>query len=565
MKRKTTHEPGPAGQAESWEHHREGVLGDRRNTGIFRVARGACTDSSGTKRSGVLFGINWIVMDDVHSCVLLKCDDGRSTFIRASNDIVAVATQKGAFDRLDGPPYSSCDPILDAHSITAGFVRNCAGDLPALAEQVRPHVEKFLAEHYDQDVLKTKIGRPVTAREYAFLAQNERRRQAIEAMPWLLTLIVSEYGTPFITELMRVIDGAEELIPALCARFGVGPSVIRSMAEFPAPAPNAFRLGERKAADAHSIILALDQIPPEQRPGKDRVRRFTEVMAWTETIIREAGDQASRSVVAAATAEIWKRLLRRPYSLPSYADVSWLGEMAEIVKEHPGVENRTTEGILCGKKKSFHPHLWAVLYCVSRWHPTDLAAMGREWTRRETAYVRHHVREAFPPNFPITSEFPDRFAAKNGWECQRISTVGKLVDEAAAATNCLAGYVPQMLRHDVAVYSMANPEGETEGHMSFEPDEDGNVCVGQVKRYRNRKALPAMSAAAKEFLESVRAVRGQEFPQPLSVRASFRDGMRTAVAAVDLAKTVAHDKAVKEILSKAAEKYSINQDQENSR
>lgn len=565
MKKKPTHEPECDVLGENWTHHREGVFGDERNTGIYRVAEGECFDPSGTKRSGVLFGINWIVKDDVFSCVLLKCEDGRSTFLRAVNDVMVVATAKAAFDRLDSPAYSSCDPILDAHLLTAGFIRNCAGDLVEMADQVRPHVESFLAENYNQDVLNTKIGRSVTAKEYVFLAQNERRRQAIEAMPWLLTLIISEYGTPFVTELMRVIDGGEELIPALCARFGVGPSVIRSMAEFPAPAPNAFRLGERKAADAHTIILALAQIVPEQRPDKGRVRRFVEVMAWAETVIREAGDQASRSAVATATAEIWKRLLRRPYSLPSYADVAWLEEMAQIVKELPNVENRVTEGVLCGVKKSFHPHLWAVLYCVCRWHPTDLAMMGREWNRREMAYVRHHVREAFPSNFPITSEFPESFVAKNGWECRRISTVGKLVDEAAAAMNCLAGYVPQMLRHDVAVYSMANPDGETEGHMSFEPDENGQISVGQVKRYRNRKALPAMKAAAAEFIESVSAAKGNDFPPPLSNKAAFRDGMRMAVSAVDSAKAIAHNKTVEEILTKAAERYSINQRQEQSR
>lgn len=558
MKREDSRTANGKSRLEPWSSRYDGVVGDEKNIGFIRISEGSGFSQAGTVIKGAVLAIDWLVRDDLNSSVLLKTEDGRSTFVRTTGWDGAKSLASASFGFLDGPTYSSRDPILDAHSLAASFAWHCAGDPNEALAQILPIAKSFLAENYDQAVLGIEIGRPITGKEYHFLLQNPARRQAVLAMPWLLPDIVMNYGTQQVTEIMRIIDGQEELIPALCKRFGVEPNVIRSMSVFPAWSPKAFRLGELKAVDAATIALALSQMPPEQRPDKDRVFRFMEVIAWVETVLREAGDQASRTLVALATAEVWKRLRRRPYSLPSYHEVSWLFEMATAVKDFPSIDPKPAEGEACGTKKSYMPHVWAVAYCLCRYHPTDLAAIGREWNRREMAYVRHHVRESFPATFPIDSCFPDAFDATNGWKVRRIATVGQLCDESAAASNCLAGYLASLIRRDAAIYCLLDQNGNAEGHFSLEPGESDELAIGQVKRYRNRKATPQMKAAANEFLELMRKEKGRDYPPPLNMRAAAKAGMRLAVTAVDGAKTIAHKKFVEEILIKTAERFSIN-------
>lgn len=551
-----------AADTKSWKPVDAGVIGDEKCLGMWTLSEGWRIAPGGAKQYGAMLTFDWLVRDEFHTATLFKCGDGRSAFIRNSTSHVVAVNPNTFFEYLDGPSYSSRDPILDAHALAAGFARGAHGRLQEAAEEIHPVAERFLADYYDPEVLKTKVGRPLTGRDYEFLQVNTARRQAVEAMPWLLPYIALNSGTGNVTEIMRTIDGNEELVPALCKRFGVEPNVVRSMAVFPAWSPKAFRLGELMSVDAPTIATALSQIAPEHRPEKDRVPRFMEVLGWVETILREAGDQASKSLVAAASAEVWKRLRRRPYALPFYAEVSWLFEMAQAVRDFPKVPAKPAEGTVCGKTKSFMPHVWAVAHCLCRYHPIDLAAMGREWNRREMAYVRHHVRESFPESFPIESYFPDGHLAANGWSFRRISTVGELCEESAAASNCLAGYLPGLIRRDYAVFCLVDPDGNTEGHVSLEPGEDDEMTIGQVKRYRNRKATPQMNAAAKEFLERTKKEKGENYPPPLHSREAMKRGMDLAVSAVDGAKAIAHRKTVADILTKAAERFSVNRCQE---
>lgn len=548
-----------------WKAVDAGIVGDEGHIGMWQISEGWRTMPGGAKQSGAMLSFDWIVRDEFFTAALLKCDDGRSAFIRNSTGHAMGRTAKTVFEFLDGPAYTSRDPILDAHSLAAGFAAGAVGRLQESAEEILPIAARFLADYYDPEVLATKVGRPITGRDYEFLMVNRSRRQVVEAMPWLLPYVSLNYGMGNVTDVLRAIDGNEEIIPVLCRRFGVVPNVVRSMGVFPAWSPKAYRSGEALIIDAPTIALTLSRIAPEHRPDTDRARRFMEVILWTETTLREAADQASRTLVAAAAAEIWKRLRRRPYSLPSYHEVSWLSDMADAVKLFPSVPAEAAEGTACGKTKSFHPHAWAVAYCLCRYHPTDLAAKGREWMRRETSYVRYHVRESFPHAFPIGSYFPDSFLASNGWTIRRISTVGELCDESAAASNCLAGYLPSLIRRDYVVFSLVAPDGETEGHLSLEPGEDDRMAIGQVKRYRNRKATAQMVAAAEEFLELMQEEKGRHYPAPLPTRAAMKAGMGLAVTAVDGAKAIAHKKAVEEILTKAAEYFSINQTREKSR
>lgn len=541
-----------------WETLRSGAIGDERHLGLWQISLGWRVAPGGAKQSGALLAVDWLVRDEFFSAVLLKCDDGRSAFIRNATGHVLGKPEKNVFEFLDAPAYSSRDPVLDAHSLAVGFAAGAVGRLDESAEDILPIAESFLAEHYDQEVLGTKVGRPMTGRDYEFLMVNRSRRQAVETMPWLLPYVSLNYGMGNVTDVLRAIDGNEEIIPVLCRRFGVVPNVVRSMSVFPAWSPRAYRLGEVLAVDAATIALALSRIAPEQRPEKDRTSRFMEVIAWTETALREAADQASRLLVAAAAAEIWKRLRRRPYSLPEFHEVAWLSDMAEAVKSFPSVPAEAAEGTVCGKTKSFRPHAWAVAYCLCRYHPTDLATKGREWMRRETSYVRYHVRESFPHAFPIGSHFPDAFVAGNGWSVRRIGTVGDLCDEAAAASNCLAGFLPSLIRRDCAVFCLVAPDGETEGHFSLEPGENDLMSIGQVKRYRNRKASAQMRSAAEEFLELMKREKGKYHPPPLSGCAARKAGIGLAVTAVGGAKAIAHRKTVEEILGKAAAYFSIN-------
>lgn len=551
----TGYQKPPPGE---WFTQCEGVLGDERHIGLYFIAEGFRYGANGSKEKGAILAVDWIIGDDFYTATLFKTEDGRSVFLRNSVSHMLGKEPKSVFEHLGAPAYSSRDPILNAHSLAAGIAWSCAGRMQEASEEIFPLVERFLADYYDSEILRTKVGRPITGREYEFLQANPARRQAAEAMPWILPYVALNFGTEGVTEIMRTIDGCEELVPALGRRFGVVPNVIRSMSVFPAWSPNAFRLGELLSVDAPTIALVLSQIPPEQRPDKDRVKKFMEVIAWVETVLREAGDQASRTLVAAASAEVWKRLHRRPYSLPTYAEVSWLFDLATAVSEFPNVEPKPAEGEILGKKKSFMPQVWAVAYMLCRYHPTDLAALGRDWNRREMAYVRHHVRESFPETFPIESYFPDSFVASNGWKIRRITTVGELCDESAAASNCLAGYLAALIRRDSAIFCLVDPLANTEGHFSLEPGEEDQLSIGQVRRYRNRKALPQMNEAAKEFLELTRKEFGSDYPPPLKNRAAKKAGMMLAVTAVDGAKAIAHMKTVEEILKKTAERFSIN-------
>lgn len=548
-----------------WKPVDAGVIGDERHIGLWQISEGWRIAPGGAKQSGAMLSFDWIVGDEFFTAALLKCDDGRSAFIRNSTAHAMGRTAKTVFEFLDGPAYTSRDPILDAHSLAAGFAAGAIGRLQESAEEIVPLAQRFLADYYDPGVLATKVGRPITGRDYEFLMVNRSRRQLVEAMPWLLPYVSLNYGLGNVTDILRAVDGNEEIIPVLCKRFGVEPNVVRSMGIFPAWSPKDYRSGEALIIDAPTIALALSRIAPEHRPDKDRARRFMEVILWTETTLREAADQASRTLVAAASAEIWKRLRRRPYSLPAYHEVSWLSDMAEAVKQFPSVPAEAAEGTACGKTKSFYPHAWAVAYCLCRYHPTDLAAKGREWMRRETSYVRYHVRESFPSAFPITSYFPDSYQASNGWGVRRIDTVGELCDESAAASNCLAGYLASLIRRDYAVFRLVSPEGETEGHFSLESGEEGEMTVGQVKKYRNRKASAQMATAAQEFLALMKKEKGDFYPPPLHSKTAMKAGMRLAVTAVDGAKAIAHKKTVEEILTKAAEYFSINRTRENSR
>lgn len=558
MKSDKTNGAAEAALTGEWETYRSGVIGDERHLGLWQVARGWRVTPGGAKQSGALLAVDWLVRDEFFSAVLLKCDDGRSVFVRNSTAHVLGNPEKTVFEFLDAPAYSSRDPILDPRALAVSFAAGAVGRLDESVEDILPIVQSFLNEHYDPEVLDAKIGRPVSGREYEFLMVNRARRQAVASMPWILPYVALNYGLGNITDLLRAIDGEEELIPVLCKRFGVEPNVVRSMAVFPAWSPRQFRLGEVLAVDAATIALVLSRMAPEHRPEKDRVARFMEVIAWTETALREAADQASRTLVAAAAAEIWKRLRRRPYSLPEFHEVAWLSDMADAVKAFPSVPADAAEGTVCGKTKSFYPHAWAVAYCLCRYHPTDLAAKGREWTRRETSFVRYHVRESFPHSFPIGSHFPDSYRAGNGWGVRRIGTVGELCDESAAASNCLAGYAPSLIKRDTAVFCLVAPDGETEGHFSLEANEDGGLAVGQVKRYRNRKASTQMTEAAEEFLSLMKKEKGEFYPPPLHSRAAAKEGYGLAATAVEGARAIAHTKAVEEILTKAAEYFSIN-------
>ena len=559
MEKETEKLPGQTGvRSDYWSLVRDTVVGEEHCIGMVKVAEGHRIDSTGRKQSGAFLAVDWIVRDEFHSATLFKCDDGRSVFLRDSMDHVFGRKPKNVFEYLDAPPYSSRDPILDVESLTAGFVQKCGGRFVEIADQIRPIIAQFLKDYYDPEILNPGIGRSVTGTEYAYLSVSPTRRQAAVAMPWLLPYISMHIGSGSVIEVMRTIDEQAELIPSLASRFGVPPNVIRSMSVFPAWHPRVFKLGELMSVDAPCIALALSKMPPEQRPEKDSVSRFMKVLSWVEVILRETTGQASRSLVAAATAEVWQRLRRRPYSLPTYSEVSWLEDLATAVKDFPGLPLKASPGKLFGKEKSFHPHVWAVAYFLCRYHPTDLAAEGREWQRREMAYLRHHVRASFPAAFPIASHFPDCHTASNGWGIRRISTVGELCEEASAATNCLAGYLPSLIRRATAVFCLIDPTGAVEGHFSLDPGPDDELAIGQVKRYRNRKATAQMVAAAQEFLSLMRDQKGMDYPTPLSPRAAQRCGLGLAVTACDAAKAIAHKNAVEKILNKAAEFFSIN-------
>lgn len=549
--------PSPAA-TEVWARHCEAVVTAGPETGFVQFAEGFRRPVGGTAVKGRMLAVDWASPGDVHSAILFKADDGRSAFVRLSCARAVGQCPESVFEALDAAPYSSMDPTLHPARVSAGLVSRCCGGLGEAQEQLIPYAARFLAECYDPAVLGVGIGRPVTGSEYRFLCGGPLRRQAVEAFPFLLPTLVSELGTERADAVVATVDRGRELIPVLCRRFGVEPNVVRSMAALPALQPKAYALGERMAADADAYALAFSLIAPEQRPGKEGADRFARVLAWTETVLREAGGNASRPAVAEAAAEIWKRLRRRPYALPEYPEVAWLSDLAEAVKAFPGLEPSPAEGTVCGKRKSFPPHVWAVLYALCRYHPTDLAAAGREWTRRETAYVRHAVREAFPPGYPIPATYPELFEASNGWRARRVGTVGALVEHAAAASNCLAGYLPSLLRRMVAVYALENPAGETEGHFDLRPDENDAPAVGQVKRFRNRKALPAMEAAAVEAAAKFSAEWGQHFPPPLPNRKGGKGAVALADSAVDAARAAAHWKTVEGILGKAAERFSVN-------
>jgi hypothetical protein len=559
MEKETAKLPGQTGvRSDYWSLVRDTVIGVDHHIGMVKVAEGYRIDASGRKQGGAFITVDWIVRDDFHSATLFKCEDGRSVFLRDSMDHVFGRKPKNVFECLDAPPYSSRDPILDVESLTAVFVQKCGDRFVEIADQLRPIVAQFLKDYYEPEILNPGIGRAVTGTEYAYLSVSPTRRQAAVAMPWLLPYISMHVGSGSVIEVMRTIDEQAELIPSLAARFGVQPNVIRSMSVFPAWHPLVFKLGELMSVDAPCIALALSKMPPEQRPEKDMVSRFMKVLKWVEVILRETTGQASRRLVAAATAEVWQRLRRRPYSLPSYHEVSWLEDLASAVKDFPSLPQKATPGTLFGKEKSFHPHVWAVAYCLCRYHPTDLAAVGREWRRREMAYQRHHVRASFPAGFTIGSHFPDAHTASNGWEIRRIASVGELCEESSAASNCLAGYLPALIRRTTAVFCLIDPEGVVEGHFSLDPGPDEELSIGQVKRYRNRKASAQMVAASQEFLFLMKDTKGMDYPDPLSSREAQKCGLGLAVTAVDAAKAIAHKNTVEKILNKAADYFLIN-------
>lgn len=540
-----------------WVTVREGVLGDEQHIGLFHLTEGFRYNNGGIKECGAVLAISWIIGDHFYSSRLLKTQDGRTVFLRDATPKVLGGAPKSLFEYLDAPPYSGCDPILDAPSLAFGFAKNCGERLGESIKEVQPLVEAFLARYYDADVLNTSIGRPVTAREYSFLQASTARRQAVEAMPWLLVDITLNFEAYGVSRIIGAIDRGEELIPLLCEQFGVKPNVVRSMSVFPAWSPSAFRLGEIEEVDAATIALTLSQIAPEHRPDRRRVKTFMAVLHWVETIVCEVGGQACRSLVAKATAETWKRLHRRPQLLPAYHSVYWLSDFATVAQNVPDLAFNFADGVVCGERVSCAPQVWAVAECLCRFHPTELVAMGRKWNRRELGFVLDSVRKSLPPGFPMLSSYPDRFVAKGGWTVRRIATVDELVDEAVASSHCLAAYLPALIRQQVAIFCLVTPDGNTEGHFSLEPIYKGQTVISQIKRYRNLKATPRMKAVAQEFLAEMKTQMGNDFPAPLVGDTGMQERLNNAIQAVDAGKIMAHAEAVKAIFEQAAKRLSI--------
>lgn len=559
MKTELAHSPESTASSGEWNRSHEGVVGNEKHIGLTQIAEGYRIDPHGKRQSGALLAIDWLIRDEFFCATLFKCDDGRSVFVRNATEPVLGRAPKTLFDCLDPAPYSSRDPLLDADALAIAFARPCLGRLKEAAAEIRPLVERFLAAYYDSTVLDVQVGRAITAHEYAFLQVNLARRQAVEAMPWLLPYIALHHGTRHVTEILRTIDGKEELVPALGQHFGVGPSVIRAMAVFPAWSPNAFKLGEPMGVDAPDIARALAHIAPEQRPDKDRVRRLIEVIAWVRAVLRQAGGQASRSLVAYATAEVWKRLRRRPYALPKLSEISWLADMAMAVKNWPGMNPKPAEGIVGGEMKSFRYPVWATAYCLGRYHPLDLAAMGRAWGRRETEAIREAVRKHLPVDFAFASPFTDQCVTTCGWTLQRLRTAGDLVLHSDLAANCLATWLPSLLRGQYVVYALRSPTGEIEGHAAYGPDEAGGVKIAQVFRFRNRKPTAVMMAAVQDAQSRFVADLEGSFPFPPALRRALVRKIAQADAVIETARAAVHRETVAGIFGKTVECFQIQE------
>ncbi|MFB0964134.1 MAG: hypothetical protein QMC36_00245 [Patescibacteria group bacterium] len=306
--------------------------------------------------------------------------------------------------------------------------------------------------------------------------------------------------------------------------------------------------------DPAFYAAAFSLVPPERRPRAPDFGRFLKAARWAAGILRDAGDHEGRVALAEASAAVWQALRRRPYELPDRHGTAWLSDLAEQVGKHPAVGGRTFAGTFHGETVRLGAGTWAVLWALCRHHPADLPAAGRAWARKETAAVREAVREVWPPEDPIPSPFPDALGCGGGWEARRIGTAGRLIAEADEASNCLAGYLPELLAGRRAVFAAFHPSGELAGHFELAPGEGGVPELVQVMATRNRKPPAGLLKAA----ERSAAALAEAFPYAFEseVRASGRAAKRAGMV-VETARFAAHAEDVLAAFAKACDRFGV--------
>ena len=504
---------------------------------------------------GRLLTVEWSGPGAAESSFLFHAADGTVSYGRHRPEPGAGSLGASVREAAAAGPYSGSDPILEPLRIAYAACGPDGTD-PA-ASRVAGAVEEFLGA-LDRDLLKLPVGRPLTGREYALLSGRPERVQAVAVFPWLLpwTCAGLAAGNPEPAErVLAAIDARAELLPALCREFRAEPNVVRSLAAVGAWHPRArgYPVADFET-DPAFYAAAFSLVPPERRPRAPDFGRFLKAARWAAGILRDAGDHEGRAALAEASAAVWQSLRRRPYELPDRHGTAWLSDLAEQAGNNPAIGGRTFAGTLRGETVRLGAGTWAVLWALCRHHPADLPAAGRAWARKETAAVREAVREVWPPEDPVPSPFPDALGCGGGWEARRIATAGRLVAEAEAASNCLAGYLPDLLAGRRAVFAAFRPSGEPAGHFELAPGEGGVPELAQVMATRNRKPSPGLRKAA----ERAAAELAEAFPRAFGSedRASCRAAKRAGMV-VETARFAAHAEDALAAFAKACDRFGV--------
>lgn len=308
-----------------------------------------------------------------------------------------------------------------------------------------------------------------------------------------------------------------------------------------------------------TMTSAIDKIEPDLRPKREDSDAFENLLAWTvRTFVNAAGAPAPEEAVASAAATLWPRVKRRGHRLPDQEDVGFLHDVCASLDGAATISVYPVEGKASGNALAMRPAAWAMLRCLSRSHPTELAAAGRKLRTLETRMVRAAVRENFPDGYPFPDGgFPGEAAgAGTGLRAVRILTVGQLCDHAAAAANRLAASAPALLRLRAVAYALV-PEASDDpvAHFTVVPDGEGLPTAGELSGIYNRKADRRQRSAALGALAEIRAkvsVWPERYPVPESKSAWDR-----ADSAVFGAQARAYAEYGAEALREAAAIYGI--------